>query len=190
MWAGHFVFDAEPKNPAQAHTNLAKRFVLMGKHPDWPSLRAKPTDLMKPGTVVSTMWSFSDPLREVFRSTQKPARMTVQPARVDVRGRTPHAKAQSLGLRPSDPQTQINPFAPVPRQPGPRASWGFQLRCTILGACVFFAIFGEDAANQTNRRLRRLNTAQMLDLRILIQHLNSPLPWESAHFGKAQTPGS
>jgi len=55
---------------------------------------------------------------------------------------------------------------------------------------VFFAIFGEDAANQTNRRLRRLNTAQMIDLHILIKHLNSPLPWESAHFGKAQTPGS
>ena len=60
------MFDAKFKNPAQAHTNLAKRFVLMGKHPDWPVLRAKPTDLMKPGTVVSTMWSFSDPFARSF----------------------------------------------------------------------------------------------------------------------------
>ena len=160
----------------------------MGKHPDWPSLRAKPTDLMKPGTVVSTMWSFSDPLREVHCSTQKPARMTVQPARVDLLCTQPHPLAHSMGQRLS--RQVNNPFSPATFNAQRRPTWGVQLLSTCVGALLLFAIFGEDAANQVNRRDLRLNKTQMMDTLILLRHLSSPLPWESAQFNPTQKPAS
>jgi len=160
----------------------------MEKHPDWPSLRAKPTDLMKPGTVVSTMWSFSDPLRAVHCSTQKPARMTVQPARVDLLGTRPQPLAQPTGQEFS--RQVNNPFSPATFNAQRRLSWGVQLLSTCVGALLLFAVFGEDAANQVNRRDLRLNNAQMIDVLILLRHLSSPLPWESAHFNPAQNPAS
>lgn len=139
---------------------------------------------MKPGTVVSTMWSFSDPLREVFRSTQKPARMTIQPVRVDPIGSQPYPEATCIGV--PFPKKEINPFSPRLGDAQLRPSWAVQLAGTFLGALLLFAVSGEDAANQANRRDLRLNNTQLIDKLILLNHLQSPLPWESVNVQAVQ----
>jgi hypothetical protein len=117
-------------------------------------------------------------------STQKPARMTVQPVRVNPIGSQPYPEATCIGV--PFPKKEKNPFSPRLGDAQLRPSWAMQLVGTFFGALLLFAVFGEDAANQANRRDLRLNNAQLIDMLILINHLQSPLPWESAHFHALQ----
>ena len=77
-------------------------------------------------------------------------------------------------------------FFPTPRDAQLHPSWAVQFAGTFLGALLLFAVSGEDAANQANRRDLRLNKTQLIDKLILLNHLQSPLPWESVHFQALQ----
>lgn len=110
--------------------------------------------------------------------------MTVQPVRVDPIGSQPYPETTCIGV--PFPQKEINSFSPRLVNAQLRPSWAVQLVGTFFGALLFFAVFGEDAANQANRRHLRLNHAQLIDTLILLNHLQSPLPWEYAHFNTPQ----
>ena len=49
---------------------------------------------------------------------------------------------------------------------------------TVTLSMLFFTVFGEDSANQANRKIKRLNNAQISEFIFTVQHLESPLPWE------------
>jgi len=110
--------------------------------------------------------------------------MTVQPVRVDPIGSQPYPEATCVGV--PFPKKKVSPFSPRLGDAQLRPSWVVQLAGTFLGALLLFAVFGEDAANQANRRNLRLNNAQLIDKLILLNHLQSPLPWESVNLQAVQ----
>ena len=116
--------------------------------------------------------------------------MTFQSARLDLRSNSPHPRAHPLGPERMNQNDKINPFIPTRVDRKRRLSWPIQVCCTAVGACAFFWGFGEDAARQNNRRFIRFNDTQLIEEIIFLQHLLSPLPWESAHFSQPRTPES
>ena len=54
------------------------------------------------------------------------------------------------------------------------------MKFTIASAALVAVglLFMDDAASKQNRLENRYNSAQALDTIILINHLNSPMPWE------------
>lgn len=101
--------------------------------------------------------------------------MTVQPANQPLRGHQPHAMAMA---RMPDNKPK-NPFAPQPLANRAIAPFHLLLARTLIGVTLLFAVFGDDAASQVNRRVIRLNAAHMEDFHFALQHLASPLSWNT-----------
>ena len=54
------------------------------------------------------------------------------------------------------------------------------MKFTVSAAalCLVGFLFMDTPQRKDNRLVKRLNAAQTLDTMILINHLNSPMPWE------------
>ena len=57
-----------------------------------------------------------------------------------------------------------------------------QFTLALVGLIAAGSLFMDDASAKQNRLEQRYNSAQALDMRIAINHLNSPMPWECEGF--------
>ena len=111
---------------------------------------------------------------------KKPAPMSVQPAQPN-RNQAHNPRVAPIPAPSKKERKQLarraeHHFSPKPlslRELSPVKA----TLATVAFSMLFFAVFGEDAINQANRKHKRLNGAQIEDHLIAVRHLSRPMPW-------------